>query len=81
MTRHTILFFLSALLTVATSIGAVEVTFHPYRGLVEVEVLIDGRVKGRFGIDTGADRLYIDKKFAEKNNLSKVGGSPPRLIV
>ena len=44
-------------------------------------MLIDGRVKGRFGIDTGADRLYIDKKFAEKNNLSEVEGPPPRLVV
>ena len=60
---------------------AVEVPFHPERGLVEVEVLIDGRVKGRFGIDTGADRLYIDRDFAEKNNLSKVGGPPPRQVV
>ncbi len=60
---------------------AVEVPFHPGRGLVEVEVLIDGRVKGRFGIDTGADRLYIDRDFAEENNLSKVGGPPPRQVV
>lgn len=72
---------LLALLYATVPTGAVEIPFHPDRGLVEVEVLIDGRVKGRFGIDTGADRLYIDKKFAEKNNLSKVGGPPPRLVV
>ncbi|MDH3889800.1 MAG: pepsin/retropepsin-like aspartic protease family protein [candidate division Zixibacteria bacterium] len=81
MIGRTIPFLFPALLCVVAVVGAVEVPFHPDRGLVEVEVLIDGRVKGRFGIDTGADRLYIDQKFAEKNSLSKVGGPPPRLIV
>ncbi len=66
---------------VAVFVNAVEIPFHPNRGLVEVEVLIDGRVKGRFGIDTGADRLYVDKIFAEHNGLSKTGGPPPRLVV
>ena len=61
--------------------AAVEVPFYPDRGLVEVEVLIDGRVKGRFGIDTGADRLYIDDDFAKKHGFSKLGGPPPRLVV
>lgn len=81
MIRQTIPLVLLAILCATVRTPAVEVPFHPDRGLVEVEVLIDGRVKGRFGIDTGADRLYIDKKFAEKNNLSKVGGAPPRLVV
>lgn len=49
---------------------AETIEFHPERGLVEVDVLIDGRVKGRFGIDTGADRLYINKRFADKHNLT-----------
>jgi hypothetical protein len=81
MFRQTIRFGLLAILLATVRTSAVEVPFHPDRGLVEVEVLIDGRVKGSFGIDTGADRLYIDTKFAEKNNLSKVGGPPPRLGV
>lgn len=81
MTRQTTLLVLLAVLVATARIPAVEVPFHPDRGLVEVEVLIDGRVKGRFGIDTGADRLYIDKTFAEKNNLSKLEEPPPRLVV
>lgn len=81
MSRQTTLLVLLTIIFATVRTGAVEVPFHPDRGLVEVEVLIDGRVKGRFGIDTGADRLYIDKNFAEKNNLTKVGGPPPRLVV
>ena len=81
MTRPIVLFALLTILSATVPTGAVEIPFHPERGLVEVEVLIDGRVKGRFGIDTGADRLYIDKKFAETNHLSKAGGPPPRLVV
>ncbi|UCE23849.1 MAG: retropepsin-like domain-containing protein [Candidatus Zixiibacteriota bacterium] len=46
------------------------VPFDPGRGLVVVEVTIDGHITGTFGIDTGADRLYIDRTFAEKNGLS-----------
>jgi predicted aspartyl protease len=45
------------------------VPFDPDRGLVEVEVTIDGIARGKFGIDTGADRLYIDSDFASTNNL------------
>ena len=81
MSRQKILLVLLAILYATAQTEAIEVPFHPDRGLVEVEVLIDGRVTGRFGVDTGADRLYIDKKFAEKNNLSEVGGAAPRLVV
>ena len=55
-------------LTALTLLAAV-IPFDPARGLVEVQVKLDGRVTGRFGIDTGADHLYIDRAFAEKNNL------------
>ncbi|MBN1212960.1 MAG: retropepsin-like domain-containing protein [candidate division Zixibacteria bacterium] len=55
-------------LTALTLLAAV-IPFDPAMGLVEVQVKIDGRVTGRFGIDTGADHLYIDRAFAEKNNL------------
>ena len=55
---------------VATAVLSADLPFDPSRGLVEIEVVLDGRARGRFGIDTGADRLYIDEEFAEKNNLS-----------
>ncbi len=48
---------------------AEPVLFDPSRGIVEVPVTINGAVTGKFGIDTGADRLYVDKTFATKNNL------------
>jgi len=54
----------------ALSVCAVTIPFDPSRGIVDVEVVLDGRVHGRFAIDTGADRLYIDKKFADKNKLN-----------
>ena len=44
--------------------------FDPSRGLVEVEVTIDGMAEGAFGIDTGADRLYIDDGFVAEHNLT-----------
>jgi len=53
----------------ATAVLSADLPFDPSRGLVEVEVVLDGAVKGRFGIDTGADRLYLDETFARKNNL------------
>ncbi len=54
---------------VAPAVLSADLPFDPSRGLVEIEVVLDGAVKGRFGVDTGADRLYIDQAFAEKNNL------------
>ena len=56
------------------------IPFDPLRGLVEVEVILDGRVKGIFGVDTGADRLYIDKDFAQKNGLKTGEGQPRRPV-
>ena len=57
-----------------------RVPFDPARGLVEVPVIIDGRVKGSFGIDTGADLLYIDSTFAHRNGLSFVRSTPQRPV-
>jgi predicted aspartyl protease len=48
-----------------------ESPFDPSRGLVELPVVVNGVSKGIFGIDTGADRLYVDKSFAESNRLGK----------
>ncbi len=49
---------------------ALTVPFDPSRGLVEIDVLLDGRVRARFGIDTGADKLYIDRTFASRQGLT-----------
>ncbi len=57
------------LLLTVISLFAKQVRFDPIRGIVEVDVLIDGEITGRFGIDTGTDRIYIDNKFAVKNNI------------
>jgi hypothetical protein len=53
------------------------IPFDPSRGLVEVAVTLDGHIKGVFGIDTGADRLYIDRGFALRNNLSFANAALP----
>ena len=63
---------------VATAVLSADLPFDPSRGLVEIEVVLDGTVKGRFGVDTGADRLYIDQAFAESNNLSFARFQPQR---
>jgi len=57
------------------------VPFDPVRGLVEVEVTIDGRVKATFGIDTGADRLYVDSAFARRHSLTFLRSPPQRPVV
>jgi predicted aspartyl protease len=46
-----------------------ESPFDPTRGLVELPVVVNGLVRGKFGLDTGADRLYVDKTFATANRL------------
>ncbi len=53
----------------AIGVFAAILPFDPSRGLVEIPVVINGKITGKFGIDTGADKLYIDKTFAEKNGL------------
>jgi len=63
-----ILLSLLTALSVVLAAGTI-IPFDSSRSLVEVDVLLDGRVKGKFGIDTGADRLYIDRKFAEQNGF------------
>ena len=64
--RHLVLIFLLPIMGLAA-----EATFDATTGLVIADVKIDNRVTGRFGIDTGADRLYIDQSFAEKNYLAR----------
>lgn len=44
-------------------------SFDPSRGLVEVEGTLNGALVGRFGLDTGADLLYIDREFAERAGI------------
>ncbi|MFZ5979209.1 MAG: aspartyl protease family protein [Candidatus Zixiibacteriota bacterium] len=67
--KYVLTSLLVIVLSTALLYGRVSVPFDPSRGLVEVEVTIDGRINGRFGIDTGADHLYVDKTFADKNRL------------
>ncbi|TET93910.1 MAG: hypothetical protein E3J26_05475 [Candidatus Zixiibacteriota bacterium] len=67
-------------LTALTAFGKV-IPFDPVRGLVEVEVTIDGRVKATFGIDTGADRLYVDSAFARRHSLTFLRSPPQRPVV
>ncbi|MEA2031469.1 MAG: pepsin/retropepsin-like aspartic protease family protein [candidate division Zixibacteria bacterium] len=73
---YTLLFLL--MLTSMTISGTIP--FDPLRGLVEIKVVLDGRIEGIFGIDTGADRLYIDKTFAQKNGLKVGEGQPQRPV-
>jgi predicted aspartyl protease len=61
--------------------AAEEIPFDPVRGLVEVPVMIDGQARGTFGIDTGADRLYIDSSFAARHGLTFVNTGRQRPIV
>ncbi len=54
---------------VFTLASATTIPFDPSRGLVEIPVTINGKIIGNFGIDTGADRLYINRRFALQNDL------------
>ncbi len=54
---------------VTCCVRSAEVSFDPSRGIAEVPVTINGVVVGKFGVDTGADRLYVDKTFAAKYDL------------
>ena len=59
-------FLLLALFSIS---HAGSIRFSSKSGLVMVPVWIDNRVQGEFGIDTGADKLYIDSSFAEENRI------------
>lgn len=65
----------------AAGVWATTIPFDPMRGLVEVPVVLDGHVEGVFGIDTGADHLYIDREFARKNDLRLSNAAPQRDVV
>lgn len=73
--------FLTLILLTTQAIATTDIPFDPARGLVEVEVLINGHIKGRFGIDTGADRLYIDRFFGLKHGLEIKKSSGERDII
>ncbi len=73
------LFFI-LILFLPSLLKAESIPFDPMRGLVEVDVTINGHAKGKFGIDTGADFLYIDKTFVEKNNLKLKNKQPRRSV-
>ncbi|MDF1544464.1 MAG: aspartyl protease family protein [bacterium] len=63
---------------VASNLSAATIPFDPSQGLVVVEATIDGRLKGRFGIDTGADYFYLDKEYAKENGLKIIPGLKTR---
>ncbi|MEW6051425.1 MAG: retropepsin-like aspartic protease [Candidatus Zixiibacteriota bacterium] len=68
------------LVTLASHLVGAVIPFDPSRGLVIVEVTINGNITARFGLDTGADHLYIDKSFAEKYGLKGEAGAPERKV-
>lgn len=78
---HVLGVYILLLLALTAPAVAETVSFNPGRGLVEVQVTLDGRVKGTFGIDTGADRLYIDSSFAFQNGLTFTASPPQRSVV
>ena len=63
------LFSFLAVFFAVCNISAKPIPFDPSHGLVEIDILINGTIKAKFGLDTGADRLYLDKSFAEKNGI------------
>ncbi|MFQ6008899.1 MAG: aspartyl protease family protein [Candidatus Zixiibacteriota bacterium] len=73
-------FIVIIFLNVSTALGK-AILFDPVRGLVEVQVTIDGHIRGSFGIDTGADRLYIDSTFARKHHLPFLRSTPQRPVI
>ena len=68
------------IICLASLLKAESIHFDPMRGLVEVDVVINGHAKGKFGIDTGADFLYIDKTFVKNNNLKLENKRPRRSV-
>ncbi len=74
------IFYKLCMLLIAGTVVAATLPFDPSRGLVIVKVTIDDRVTGRFGIDTGADRLYINRSFAEENELNFTLPTPGRRV-
>ncbi len=68
----------SAALVLVATVWAGTIRFDPMHGLVEVDVVIDGHAKGRFGIDTGADLFYIDRGWAKRNQINVTDGPPQR---
>ncbi len=66
---------------IAVSVHTAPIPFSLKRGIPEIEVVINDSVKATFAIDTGADHIYIDKTFAEKNGLLSNGKMPMRPTV
>lgn len=73
-----------ALVLFAVSLGLPAKTarfpFDPSRGLVEVEATLNGALVGRFGLDTGADLLYIDRDFALRAGVLVPENQPGKIV-
>lgn len=56
-------------LSLAITLFAKPIPFDPISGIVLIDVVLNGSIKAKFGIDTGADRFYLDRKFAVDNGI------------
>ncbi len=71
-----IAFFLSVL-PLLNPAKAGSVSFDPSDGILLVDVVVNGHIEARFGLDSGADDLYIDSSFAAANDIFPSSGSRP----
>ncbi len=65
--KSTVLFF-SFLVSISASL-AKPIPFSLKRGVPEIEGLINDTIKTTLIFDTGADQVYLDRAFADSNNL------------
>ena len=49
-------------------------------GLLILEAKINDSITARFALDTGSDRIYIDKQFAQENNIEFTTKIPQKNI-
>ena len=71
---------LALILTLALPAYGAQFSFDPSRGLVELQATVNGYLAGKFGIDTGADRFYLDRDFAKRAHV-KVSGVDNKRVV
>ncbi len=67
-------------LVMALPAGGSQFSFDPSRGLVELEATVNGYLAGRFGLDTGADRFYLDREFAKRARVAVTADDKARIV-
>ncbi len=67
-------------LVMALPAGGTQFGFDPSRGLVELEATVNGYLTGRFGLDTGADRFYLDREFAKRARIAISEDDKTRIV-